>query len=262
MKTLAVINHKGGVGKTTTAVNLAAVLAEQGSRVLLIDLDPQGSASLSLGVQDDGNALLQALQRSAALPSRPNAGSGLDLVPAGPALAAAYDRFSLNLGKELLSRCLRNSCGSGGRNWEWVLIDCPPSLGVLTVAAIHASPHLLVPVEASHLALHGVHQLIQGLVALHPPVSVSAVRAVIPSRAYPRRRMYREVLARLEALLPGRVAPPIRENVALAEAPSFGRPITLHAPKTHGAEDYRTLAQWLVERIGTARPNQKGAVLN
>jgi chromosome partitioning protein len=113
------------------------------------------------------------------------------------------------------------------------------------VAAIHTSPHLLVPVEASHLALHGVHQLIQALVALHPPVSVAAIRAVIPCRAYPRRRMYREVMARLEALLPGRLAPPIRENVALAEAPSRGLPVTVHAPKSHGAEDYRALAEWL-----------------
>jgi chromosome partitioning protein len=247
MRIIAIVNHKGGVGKTTTAVNLAAVLAERGDRVLLIDLDPQGSASLSLGVQDDGNALLLALQRSAALPIRSNAASGLQLVPAGPALAAAYDRFSLGLGRELLSRCLRNS----GSQWDWVLLDCPPSLGVLTVAAIHASGHLLVPVEASHLALHGVHQLIQALVSLHPPVSVGTIRAVIPCRAYPRRRMYRDVVARIEALLPGRVAPPIRENVALAEAPSFGLPVTAYAPKAHGAEDYQVLAEWLRTTIGT-----------
>jgi chromosome partitioning protein len=160
---LSVVNHKGGVGKTTSAVNVAACLGEMGQRTLLVDLDPQGSASMFLGVEDDGQRLLAALTHVSALPVVEEVAAGLDLVPAGPQLIDANQRFPVSMGKELLARCLERTPGSR----DWVLIDCPPNMGVLTVMALRAGSQALVPVEASWLAMRGLNQLMDFFATLH-----------------------------------------------------------------------------------------------
>lgn len=243
---ISVVNHKGGVGKSTSAVNIAACLGEGGQRVLLVDLDPQGSASLFLGVEDDGTRLLQALQHVDALPLARDVAQGVDLVPAGPHLFEAAQRLTVSLASELLSRCLTRTKGQ----WDWVLVDCPPNMGVLTVMALRAGSHALIPVEANWLATRGLSQLLDFFATLHHHVADVDVAAILPCRAQPRRRVHGQILADLEARFPGKVAPAVRENVSLAEAPAQGRPVIVSAPRSHGAEDYRAVARWLVGRMG------------
>jgi chromosome partitioning protein len=245
MQIVAIVNHKGGVGKTTSAVNIAACWGEMEKRVLLIDLDPQGSASLSFGIEDDGNALLQALQKTAALPVLSTKARGVDLVPAGHGLAEARQRFVGIVGSELLIRCLRYTEGE----WDFVIVDCPPSLGILTMNALKASAHVVIPVEANYLAYHGLSQMIQAVNTFRSQNPVLAIRAIIPCRAQARRRIHEEFLAMMEKLLPGGIGPAIRENVSLAEAPGSGLPVVLYSPNSNGAYDYRRAAQWLLERL-------------
>jgi chromosome partitioning protein len=238
-------NHKGGVGKTTSAVNIASVLGETGKKVLLIDIDPQGSASLHLGVKDDGTNFLKALERTAALPVLPTAADGVDLSPAGPALSGAAQKFSGVMGAELLRRCLMRTQG----NWDLFIIDCPPSSGILSASALLVSEYVVVPIEANPLALNGLNQLLDTLGAMRRDNHGPEVLAIIACRANARRRVHRETMAELEKRFPGKMSPCVRENVALAESPAHGKPITLYAPTSKGAQDYRQVTQWLLQRL-------------
>ena len=242
---IAIVNHKGGVGKTTSVVNIAACWGEMGKKVLIIDLDPQGSASLSCGVADDGNALLQALQKTTALPVQPTKATGVDLVPAGHVLAEARQKFSGIIGSELLPRCLKSTQGE----WDFVIIDCPPSLGIFTQNALRTSAHVVIPVEANYLSYNGLCQMIKAVDSFRSQNPVLEIRAIIPCRAQPRRRIHEQFLAKLEELLPGGIGPTVRENVSLAEAPASGLPVILHYPYSNGAYDYRRVAQWLLGRL-------------
>ncbi len=239
---ISVANLKGGVGKTTSAVNIAACWGEAGEKVLLVDLDPQGSASMSFGIQSDGNDLLQALQKTVALPVLHTEANGVDLVPSGPHFVAARQRFTGTIGNELLLRCLKQMHGF---DWSRVIIDCPPSLGILTMTALWASNHVIIPVEASFLAMSGLTQMLETISSVgrhHPGLKLGAV---IPCRAHPRRNVHQAMMEQLEKLFPHKVSPAVRENVALTEAPGRGKPVILFAPRSNGAEDYRQVASWL-----------------
>jgi chromosome partitioning protein len=251
---VAVANHKGGVGKTASVVNLGAAFAEAGKRVLIIDLDPQGHATAHLGVEDTGAALVRALQSGDGLPASPTSTEGLDLVASGPALAAVRQRFSEVMGGELLARSFERTRG----DWDLVIIDCPPSLDVLALNALRLSRHLIIPVEASTFALTSLRQMGETLEAVRSRNPALAVLALVPCRAHPRLRMHREILARLEKLLPGRMAPVVRENVAVAEAGGRGQPVLRYAPDSAGASDYRAVASWLSGRLFPAGPFDPG----
>ena len=249
MQIVAVANHKGGVGKTTSAVNIAACWGEKGEKVLLVDLDPQGSASFSFGIKDNGEALLQALQKTVAVPVVSTQIKGVDLAPSGPRLAIARQRFTGAIGKELLLRSLKQTQG----DWDRVIIDCPPSLGVLTMAALWASSGVIVPVEASYLAMSGLTQMADTVRSADNVHTGLSILAIIPCRAHLRRRVHQSLVMEFERLFPGKISPPVRENVSLAEAPGRGLPVILSAPASHGAEDYRSVASWLSKRIGRTR---------
>jgi chromosome partitioning protein len=242
---VAIVNHKGGVGKTTSAVNIAACWGEMGKKVLVIDLDPQGSASLSFGMADDGQALLLALQRTAALPVLPTRVNGISLVPAGNRLAEAGERFTGAVGRELLMRCLKSTEGE----WDFIVIDCPPSLGILTINALNASAHIVIPAEANYLSYQGLRQMIEAVKALQLRNPGLTIRAIIPCRTHSRRRIHDQFLEMMEGLLPGCIGPGVRENVSLAESPVSGLPAVLQYPSSNGAHDYRQVAQWLLKRI-------------
>lgn len=270
---IAFANHKGGVGKTTSAVNIASVLGEMGKKVLVVDIDPQGSASLHFGVRDKGvgflraailqarnpaaaaRRFLRAMEKTVSAPVVPTAAGGVDLVPSGPALSEAAQKFSGVLGAELLARCLARTRG----DWELVIIDCPPGPGILTKSALRVSRHVVVPVETNRLALSGLDQLMDTLDSMRGENRMPGVLGVIACRANPRRRVHREIMADLERRFPGRIAPLVRENVALAEAPAHGKPVNLYAPFSNGAEDYRQVTEWLLKCLGSSNLHRNPA---
>lgn len=242
-RTIAIVNHKGGVGKTTSAVNIAAGLAELGHKTLLIDLDPQGSASLMLGMENSGEELLLAMQRTQSLPLIHHVSSGIDLVPSGPDLVKARQMFSGVIGAELLGRCLKVTVGE----WDWIIIDCPPSLGILTHNALLSSNEIIIPVETNYLAFAGITQMLQTIEKMRSLNKDLSLRAIIPCRVHSRRKIHQQFMQKLDQLFPGKVAPPVRENVALAEAPSHGQPVLVYAPRSNGTQDYRQVTRWLLQ---------------
>lgn len=238
---IAITNQKGGSGKSTTAVNLAAALAETGRRVLLVDLDPQASASSWYGIpptEGGANALLGGERLEAV--TIPTATPGVDIVPGSEWLITTEAKLS---GKQGADLALRSRLDGQDAAYRYVLIDTPPHLGTLTVNALVAGEELLVPVEAHVLALSGLASLM-GTVAtvrqrLNPRLELVGIVACRVNRT----RHAAEVLEAIRAAYPEKaLATVIRENVRLAEAPSFGEPITSYDPRSNGAADYRALA--------------------
>jgi len=244
-RVVSVVNLKGGVGKTTTAVNVAACWGEMGKKVLLIDMDPQGSASMSVGVMNEGNELLSALQSKSKLPVVSTDVPNLDLVPSGMAMATATQWFTGNNENEILFHCL----GLTNGDWDLVVIDCPPSLGFHTMNALMTCQHVIVPVEASPLGLNGIKQMAAAIESVKPQNPDIKIEAVIPCRAHRRRRIHWEIMDSLKEMFPGKVSPIIRENVSLTEAPGKGKPVIMTARISKGADDYRLVTLWVDEQI-------------
>jgi chromosome partitioning protein len=153
---------------------------------------------------------------------------------------------------ELLSECIQQTAG----DWDIIIIDCPPSLGVLTMNALMASKHVLIPVEASFLGLRGLKQMVAAIETLKSRNAEINIEAIIPCRAQRRRRIHWEIMGNLEEMFPGKVTPIIRENVSLAEAPGHGKPVILTARLSKGADDYRIVTMWLGDRIGETKQNE------
>ncbi|NDY58254.1 ParA family protein [Desulfovibrio sulfodismutans] len=249
MRTLAVINQKGGVGKTTTTHNLGAGLARRGLRVLLVDADPQAHLTTAMG-QDasaqKGGGLFEALTGEAAPLDVVRTGVGPDLLPGSLALAGIESRLSGTPGREaLVRRVLEKLPG-----YDVAVIDCPPNLGLLTVCALGAATEALAPMQAEFLALTGLAALLDTLRAVRSRINPElALAGILLTRFDARRRLGREVAARLDEHFPGLAyAARIRENVALAEAPGFGQDIFTYAPGSRGAADYAALAAEVAER--------------
>jgi chromosome partitioning protein len=253
MRVIAIANHKGGSGKTTTAVNLAAALAEHNRRVLLLDLDPQASASHWLGVDDRPAGVAEVLTDGVELTQlvRPTPSAGLDLVPGSDGLARAERRLAQEVGAEVvLRRHLQRLSAWRENTWDYALLDCPPSLGVLTLNALTAAREVLVPVEAHVMALGGLAQLLATLEVvrerLNPELELAGI---VACRLDARTRHGREVLQELLSRFGERVyRATIRENVRLAEAPSFGEPITRYDARSTGTADYRALAEEVIRQ--------------
>lgn len=247
MRIIAITNQKGGSGKTTTAVNLAASLADRGRRVLLVDLDPQCSATSWLCPQigkEEGtvyDVFLENVPVTDVVTDTPV--SGLELVPASPFLVGLDRRLAGEPGAEMILR----SAVRRLRSYDYVLFDCPPALGLLTLNALTAAREILVPVEASVMALAGLAQLWQtvGTVRdrLNPELRVTGIVACRVRAT----RHAGEVVAQLRERFPAECFPVvIRENVRLTEAPSFGQAITAYDRRSRGAEDYASLASAII----------------
>lgn len=261
MRRIAILNQKGGVGKTTTTVNLAAALAATGRRVCVLDLDPQAHATTHLGLEPDGTlpSLYDVLVTNKPLASvRKEADANLWLCPSDINLAAAEVELAGVVGREVI---LRETLAQDAETFDFMLMDCGPSLGVLTLNALAAADEVFIPLQPHFLALHGLSKLLEttALVSrrINPRLKVTGVVVCLFES---QTRLAQEVVGDLRAFLDKSRGQPvpwadarvfdtkIRRNVKLAECPSHGRSIFRYAPACPGATDYAALAN---EVIGT-----------
>jgi len=250
MRTWAVTNQKGGSAKTTTAVNLSAALGEKGKRVLVLDLDPQASASSWLGVPDGGKGLLEAFTDKGNLLDlvRETSVPGVEVIPSSTWLLGVERAIAGEPGAETILRRAVEDLPRG--RWDFLIVDCPPSLGFLAVSALVACREVLVPVEASTMALGGLASLLKTVHRvrdrLNPGLKVSAI---LVCRVDARTNLARDVVEHLRGHFGDLVLrSAVRENVRLRECWSFSKPITAYATGSHGAEDYRAVAGELLKR--------------
>src|SRR5438552_11693817 len=256
MRRIAIINQKGGVGKTTSAVNLAAALARCGQRVCIIDLDPQAHATTHLGIEPDGKStsMYDVLIDSRPLAEvRRQVDERLWVAPSDINLAAAEVELAGVVGREVI---LRDLLQPDEGAFDFVFMDCAPSLGVLTLNALAAANEVFIPLQPHFLALHGMGKLLEttALVAkrINPALKVTGIVLCLYDAGT---RLSQEVVRDLEEYLEksrGTQAPwakarifstRIRRNIKLAECPSFGQSIFAYAPTCHGAQDYMALAR-------------------
>lgn len=247
---VALLNQKGGVGKTTTAINLAAYLAKAGKQVLLIDLDPQANATSGLGI--DRSSVINSVKQSL-LEGKPikdtlvsTAVDGLFLAPAASGLASIDVELSGQANRE--HRLANGLAGLDG--FDFILIDCPPSLGLLTVNALTAADKVLVPVQAEYYALEGLSQLLQVMQQISRTLNqklelIGVLVTMYDKRTSLSEQVYTELKNHFEDKIFNTVIP---RNIRLAEAPSHGRPISDYDKWSKGARAYKKLTKEFIER--------------
>lgn len=250
-KVIAISNHKGGVGKTTSAVNIGAGLNKLGKRVLLIDLDPQANLSQSLAITDQGQniyTLLKSMATNYRTKIAPvTIAEGLELIPSTLDLSGAEIELSSEAGREYILRELIEPLRS---QYDYILIDSPPSLGLLTINAFTASDEVLIPLQAQYLALQGLTKLIEVIDKIRTRLNKDLkIGGVLITQYDSRKVLNRDIVASIEAYFKTEVFKArIRDNVALAEAPTQGVDIFRYQAKSYGAEDYLELCKEIIKR--------------
>ncbi len=243
---ISLLNHKGGVGKTTSAINIGAALVELGKKVLLIDLDPQANLTLSLGIPRHPNTIYEAIRGESPLVPY-NVKENLDVVISTLDLSGAEMELINEAGREFIMRELFEPLKD---NYDYLIIDCPPSLGLLTLNALTSSDIVYIPLQTEFLAMQGlakIKQIIQKVkLRLNKKLEIGGV---IPTMYDHRKVLNRDVVATIKKYFGALVFETmIRDNVALAEAPAQRKDIFAYNPNSSGAEDYLALAREILER--------------
>lgn len=262
-KIYAIANQKGGVGKTTTVINLSAYLAGSGRRVLLVDMDPQANATSGLGYNkyelavSSYDLLLQAATFDEVI--IPQSAGQVDILPAQPALAGAEVELVNAIGREYR---LQNALAEANGRYDYVLIDCPPSLSLLTINGLTAAKDgVIIPVQCEYLALEGLTQLSQTIDLVQKYLNPAlTIRGLVMTMYDARTNLSRQVVEEVRQYFPGKVFRAIvPRNVRLSEAPSYGQPINLYAPHSPGAIAYKVLAAELLKGDMMAETAVQGA---
>ncbi len=262
MKRIAVINQKGGVGKTTTTVSLGAALAHKGHKVLLLDLDPQANLTVHVDKRPDleGNTMTTLLLEDAKIRDLvlETATPGLFVVPSDSSLAGVEQVLANRIGRETILREALEAWEEqdGGSEFDFVLFDCPPSLGVLSANVLVAADRVVIPMQAEFLSLQGMAKLLEVIQLVQKRLNQQLdIACVLPCMVDGRTNLSAEVLREIgEHFGPLLATTRIRNNVKLAEAPSFGRTIFEHAPESNGALDYAEFADEFLRLMGLAPP--------
>ena len=250
-KILAIINQKGGVGKSTTAVNLAAALGAAGKEVLLVDLDPQGNATSGYGIdkRDIGQCVYNVLLGETPVEDviLANGGKGVDVLPSTISLAGAEVELVNEMARE---NRLKSALGSLRGRYDYILIDCPPSLGLLTINALVAADKLLIPIQCEFYALEGVTKLLDSMKRVKSVLNPSLdIYGIVLTMYDSRTNLSKQVVDEVRSFFGNTVFKTlIPRTVKLSEAPSYGQPIIEYAPENKGTEAYNELAQEVIQR--------------
>ncbi len=250
MRTIAIVNQKGGVGKTTSTINIGAGLVAMGKTVLLVDLDPQANLSYSLGIDTTGQSTIHEVIKGDIDPLQVIVKkNGYDVIPANINLSGAEIALSGVAGREFL---LREAIGNISKNYDYVLLDCPPSLGLLTLNGLTTAGEIFIPLQTEYLALQGISQLLQTISVVKQRLNNTLEITGIVATMYDSRKILnREVVEKITAHFPEQFFTTlIRSNVALAEAPSYSQDIFTYKADSHGATDYKALCKEIVKREG------------
>jgi len=247
MRIIAIINQKGGVGKTTTSMNLAHALAKTGNQVMVIDLDPQANLTIGFGAQEKpqqgiAEVLMNALPINAV---KKKIRDNLDLIPAGDRLGEFEYDVSSGVRRGFL---LNEAISEMGAEYHFVLIDCAPTSGILGMNALLAANEIMIPVSGDYYSMQGASRMMQIIDYVETSLKRDTKKWIVLTRYHQRRKLSRSVQEKMVHYFPNKVlTTPIRETVALAESPSCGKTIFEYRRKNNGADDYMNLAKDIVD---------------